>query len=487
MKNRIPGVLFSALFFSVSAIAQETTVFQEKNGELIVEIESAEAIGNWNVDTALGDYKGSSYYQWAGPSYFSSTNAGNSTLTYHFNIATPGNYEFRWRSYIGIGEDSHEHNDSWVKFPTGSNIEGEHPISGWTKAYMSNVNRWSWIARTVDGDPQDIRQYFAAGDHTIEISGRSEGHAIDRFVLYKYEDLNWSTSRYDSVAESYLVGEEPEGTTTDGNTDTETETTPLPDWSTTQAQLTFDECSANQVAPTLQASLFTDNGDVMTGELMKIDYDQSKVYLQYDLSNIPADLSGAVLTFNIGNDGGSGTLNISAGSHSDWDTSTSTIEDLPNVTLTIDSLQGQWESDTKVALPLNPGVLGNEKLTLILDMQADANDLSIRNTDITHAPQLILTNFISTFCDDYAALQAPVEEEEEPVDEGSEEVPPEENNEGEENNEDDTGDPVTDLTTDQANSGIDSGGSGAIGFYLFLALLLTLGTRRQYHLIKPIH
>jgi len=71
---------------------------------------------------------------------------------------------------------------------------------------MNQTNRWYWRAATVDFVGRPIRQFFPAGEHTMQISGRSRGHAIDRIALYAYEDVNFSEPLFDSMPQSPMSG-----------------------------------------------------------------------------------------------------------------------------------------------------------------------------------------------------------------------------------------------------------------------------------------
>jgi len=489
MIRSTPVVLLSTLLFAGSLAAEEFPIFQEENGILVVEIESADVVDDWIVDTTIGDFTGSNYYQWTGPNHFSINAAGNGTLTYHFTISTPGNYEFKWRSYIGIGDDYREHNDSWVRFPTGTNVDGEHPLTGWTKAYMNQIDDWTWNTSTVNNDPKKLRQYFTAGEHTIEIAGRSTGHVIDRFALFKYDEVNWHSATFTGFAESDFIvgsttdgsttdgsttdGSTTDGSTTDGTTDGTTEPEPLPEWASTLGQLPLDECADNRVAQPVMTSIHTtDSGIANTGPL-RIDDSQRTTFLKFDLTYIPPDLSDVTLLMNIGSDGGSGTINVSAGSHSDWTSSTADADSLPDPTVVIDSFLGQWTQNSQVGLPLDPALLGSEQLTLILNMQSGANDVSIDRQSTDSAPQLVFAGAQSNFCNEYALSQPAPDVDESTTDGATTGGSTGEPTDGEE--------PVliTNPPTDQANSGLDEGGSGSATAILLMMLLVVVGRRRE--------
>ena len=118
-------------------------------------------------------------------------------------INTPGTYRFRWRNRIGAGSNSTEHNDSWLRFndatdfyaekngnriyPNGS---GQTPnpngssSNGWFKVYLSVSTNWTWSTQTSDNDAHQIFVEFdAVGIYTMEMSGRSKDHLIDRITL----------------------------------------------------------------------------------------------------------------------------------------------------------------------------------------------------------------------------------------------------------------------------------------------------------------
>lgn len=58
---------------------------------------------------------------------------------------------------------------------------------GWFKIYRSgNDLDFKWQAKTFDNNAHDIFVVFEnKGIYTMEVSARSSGHAIDKFVLFK--------------------------------------------------------------------------------------------------------------------------------------------------------------------------------------------------------------------------------------------------------------------------------------------------------------
>ncbi len=194
------------LFFSFAFLCVQHSIaqcnFEEQNGIAIFEMESGSSPGNWNKESNVSGFTGNGYLVWRGGSFF--TSPGNGTISYKVKINSPGTYRFVWRNRVGKGNLSTEHNDTWLKFPDANDFfavrngktiypkgSGKSPnpegasSNGWFKVYVNSLN-WSWRTVTSDFDAHDIYAKFnSAGVYTIQISARSDGHFIDRMVLYK--------------------------------------------------------------------------------------------------------------------------------------------------------------------------------------------------------------------------------------------------------------------------------------------------------------
>lgn len=189
-------------------------VFVEDSGMIKVNAEMADiSATDWIFRTDIPNHEGQGFLVWDGQN--SMGNPGNGLLTYKIRVNTPGTYRFIWRSAITIGNNNTEHNDSWLRIPDAAHFYGMKnnghivypketelpPIpesahqsnttpngagaDGWFKVYMNNANGWRWQSRTSDHDAHDIYAVFThPGIYTVEISGRSQGHGIDAFVLF---------------------------------------------------------------------------------------------------------------------------------------------------------------------------------------------------------------------------------------------------------------------------------------------------------------
>jgi len=200
-------------------IGPSTALFLESGGLLVVEAESAEIYGDWDVATATADYTGSAYIQWEGSDHFGKP--GNGLLTYKLQIATTGTYQFRWRSRINHGTSNTEANDAWLRFADADDFYGRKNDSyvypggsgkapnpkgqskeGWFKIYQNTNGAWSWAARTSDHDGHNVYvQFDSPGTYTMEISGRSHGFGIDRIVL-AHESVKSKDATDESAPES---------------------------------------------------------------------------------------------------------------------------------------------------------------------------------------------------------------------------------------------------------------------------------------------
>jgi len=193
---------FLLLAMSISLRGQEIPVFEESEGLVVIEAESAGDLTGWSQDTVILPFTGDGYLLYLGSNHFN--DPGFAKITYQILVSKAGRYRFQWRSRIGQGTENTEHNDSWLRFQDAAKFYAEkegmrlYPggtglspnpngssLRGWFKIYQNRFGDWTWQTRTSDHDPHEIYVEFdSAGMYTMEISGRSKGHAIDRIILY---------------------------------------------------------------------------------------------------------------------------------------------------------------------------------------------------------------------------------------------------------------------------------------------------------------
>ncbi len=213
MNRMLFGLL--ALFIATSGAAQ--SVFEEIDGLLVIELESASPLpGNWIAGPAgnptspnindPSDFTGRGFIVWEGQQFLN--NPGNGEIVFMVMINNPGTYRFQWRNQVGQGTNTTDHNDTWLKIdadsffaqrnasivcpkgldPLANGCVGGEPngsgSDGWFKAYSSGANNWSFSTRTSDNDAHNIFAQFDQADiYTVRLSARSSSHVIDRLVL----------------------------------------------------------------------------------------------------------------------------------------------------------------------------------------------------------------------------------------------------------------------------------------------------------------
>ncbi len=197
--------------------------FLEENGLVVVEFENNSFEGDWDFNTNEPNFSGNGYRVWSGPQSFS--NPGNGLVQFKIQIQNPGTYRFVWRTAVTIGNNGTEHNDTWLRFDDADDFfgmrsngsvvfprdRGKTPNpngsskDGWFKVNRSgNDLGFKWEALTSDNDGHNIFVTFnSPGTYTMEVSARSSGHAIDKFVLFQEDNfsLNEATSSSNPLSE----------------------------------------------------------------------------------------------------------------------------------------------------------------------------------------------------------------------------------------------------------------------------------------------
>ena len=68
-------------------------VYQMDDGLLVVEFESADLVGDWVLEQAVGDHTGSGYLRWSGADFF--TQPGNGVFGLDVHVPDGGTYDLR--------------------------------------------------------------------------------------------------------------------------------------------------------------------------------------------------------------------------------------------------------------------------------------------------------------------------------------------------------------------------------------------------------
>lgn len=178
-------------------------VFNEKDGLVKVEFENAEFTDDWKLKNGGTGFSGKGFMVWQGQQHLSQP--GNGVATFKVRIEHSGRYRFLWNSAVKTGTNGTEHNDTWLRFSDAKNFYAQKGDSrvfpkgsgktpnpegaskdGWFKIYRGgNDLSFKWQALTYDNNGHEVFVVFdKPGIYEMEVSARSSGHAIDKFVLF---------------------------------------------------------------------------------------------------------------------------------------------------------------------------------------------------------------------------------------------------------------------------------------------------------------
>jgi len=179
--------------------------YEEKDGMVIFEAENLDPPAPWrtvNDNSATGNQ----YIIWEGGNQYNTR--GNGEMIVKFKINQTGRYKFMWRMRQSTnGYRSDEANDSWVDFPDarffGINNGTEKVFNNYIKVFGNARNGFGWSARgDVNHDKYTVYVEFdQPGTYTMRLSGRSNGHQLDRIVLF-HSSVNQSTATNTSNSET---------------------------------------------------------------------------------------------------------------------------------------------------------------------------------------------------------------------------------------------------------------------------------------------
>jgi len=182
-------------------------VFNEKDGLVLAEFEDAQFSEDWVLKNDDENATGEGYMVWEGSQ--SLGQPGNGSATFQIKITNTGVYQFLWFSSVKMGNSGTDHNDTWLRFADADDFYGQKQNNGetstvypkgtgktpnpegatsdgWFKIYRSGSNLdFKWQSSTFDNNGHNVYVKFDnPGTYLMEISARSSGHGIDKFVLF---------------------------------------------------------------------------------------------------------------------------------------------------------------------------------------------------------------------------------------------------------------------------------------------------------------
>lgn len=153
----------------------------EQNGMLLIDIDSAPAVGGWVFENSAAGFFGNGYYTYRGEESLREPN--NSVLSYPIYINDPGVYEVHLWNYHD-NPDTSEGNDAWLQISNG--------VRSWVKTFSGFRDLWNWdnlFEPSPGNHIEPVVSFPAAGPYTLEVTGRSNGFSIDRIIVVKPEML----------------------------------------------------------------------------------------------------------------------------------------------------------------------------------------------------------------------------------------------------------------------------------------------------------
>lgn len=183
--------------------------YQESNGTIVIEAENIASTKGWLYSVDTTKHLGLGYLTWKKQGQ--GIQAGQGLLSYDFEIKTAGNYQFFMRSRMLNPSNRPETldpdgNDIWLKFEGGTDVNKAKRLGNeWNKiAILGHPQGRTYNTHAVKGKPHPntpVCRYFEAGKYKIMLSGRSEGHCIDRLILKKYNKKTIENLSFDEETE----------------------------------------------------------------------------------------------------------------------------------------------------------------------------------------------------------------------------------------------------------------------------------------------
>jgi hypothetical protein len=188
-----PGLLGTFQLVKTMPSGSETAwlpeeIWVEEDGVVVVEAETIEHHGHWELKTEPKGYSGAGYLNWDGPGRsetpdgrggnddYTNERQGpqNEWLIIRILVNHPGVYKMNARNYH-VKEDGD--NDSW-SWKVGQEISDWNPVRRMGDS-LKDGEGFTWL----DWGVRSF--YLKAGVNNLYIGGRSRGFGIDRVAIYR--------------------------------------------------------------------------------------------------------------------------------------------------------------------------------------------------------------------------------------------------------------------------------------------------------------
>ena len=401
--------------------------FQEDNGLVVIEIESRPAVDGWQLQTDVPGFTGSGYFRWEGPNLFGNPGA-QGVIEYPINITNPGLYQMRFRNHRNGGIPFDQENDIWTRMDSGP----------WTKVFSGQQGIWNW-ASNFDfgkGNRPPASYQLSKGKHMFTISGRSQGFRVDRVVFFNTALIPTGQAQSTDNPQSPTGGSE-KGLSFElsGSVSDDGQVLFVPDlqWSvidgpgfadfsdpnSATSDVTFSEpgsyelqlcaddgefevCDSRIVVtdgpveelvflPSDDA--FVENTNGINDSYLKVQQSGPSrvVYLKFNVVGIGnAKVEEATLRMFVVQDPGNGTLNLFAGSNSNWNEDTLSSANAPTNGMLLDSTGGTYSLGQMVQFDVADSIYGDGAYTYIM-RHGGGNDVWFSSSEGSKTPELEIT------------------------------------------------------------------------------------------------
>ena len=177
---------------------------QNENDMLVFEAERFELKGDWKLGTSP-DASGSKYIYFSGPNSYTAPKEANN-ISYTFPITEPGTYVFRWTMRQPEGERGTDlGNDAWFYFSDDIARGNEGEVLDQFYKFVGRSDDTFTLNGTaeVHHKAAGVSVVFpAAGNYTLNLSGRSHEFELDRIVMYRSKSLEQANVEIKGFAET---------------------------------------------------------------------------------------------------------------------------------------------------------------------------------------------------------------------------------------------------------------------------------------------
>ncbi len=141
------------------------------------------------------------------------------------------------------------------------------------------------------------------------------------------------------------------------------------------------------------SDVYTENGNAMSNQFLKIEGKRRLSYLKFDLRGLPPNIIDAKLLLSVNGDSGGGRLRIHKGWPTDWTSTTMTKANLPRTGRLLVEQEVNTGSSDVLSIPAMPLIdgIGDEDYTFVLTLDEGGDDIWFGSTRSKSGPQLQIT------------------------------------------------------------------------------------------------